>query len=407
LSAINRDIENALASLEITASNDLNVGAQLDAGGRLRVSQLNTQLDIKQTNDDQPLFYQRLNIGAASQTYSKDLGATTMSVSGNGDAAIAQSYQWATYFSGKSQFGEITFNDFANQTNVTKRAGYFSGNAISPYDNRKDGLWFEADGTDYRIKIQKDGTDILNVDQSSWNIDTATWLDPSKFNVFVFQFLYLGGTAVKFGFINEGFISWVHEYQHAGIIASTFIESPNQPIRYEIRSSGGAGSMDQVCAQISSEGSFGEVGVPVNILINDFQANSSAETYVVLAWDLKQSYRNISTEVDRISLLSETNDDFRWILCLDPTYNGSITFNDIDNSALRRGAGATANTVTDFGYILDQGFVQANSDEQFNIRNKLNLGSKIDQSSQVMALLVSPLSNGLDIFANVSITQYL
>lgn len=403
MSGVIPNIEN----INVTANSDLNQGAQLDASGRLRVSQLTTQLDVKQTNDNQPLLYDRLNIGSATQTYSKDLGGSTMAVTTSGDAAICQTFQWATYFSGKSQLMEITFSGFQNQANVTKRAGYFSANQLSPYDGRKDGIWFEADGTNYRIRIQKDGDEILNVVQSSWNIDTASWFDASKFNVLVIQFLYLGGTAVKVGFINEGLISWVHQYNHAGLVASTFVESPNQPIRYEIRSTGGAGSFDQICAQVSSEGSFGESGIPVNLIINNFQANSSASTYVALAWRLKQAYRNIQTDVNSISMLATTNDNFRWILCLNPTYDGTITFTDFADSALQRGPGSSSNTVSNAGYIIDQGFVTGKTDRNIQINSRLKLGSKIDQSSQTMALLVLPFTNGLDIYANVNINQYL
>lgn len=403
---VSRNIENI--NLSVTSNADLNQGAQIDAGGRLRTSQLNTLLDIKQTNDNQPLLYDRVNIGSATQVYSKSFGGVTMSVSGNGDAAIVQSKQWATYFSGKSQFMEITFSDFANQTNVTKRAGYFSSNTSSPYDSNKDGIWFEADGTDYRLRIQKNGTDILNVAQSSWNLDTASWFDASKFNVFVVQFLYLGGTAVKLGFINEGLITWVHQYSHAGLIANTFIESPNQPVRYEIRSTGGAGSFKQICAQVSSEGSRGEVGIPESLTVTNFSANSANTSYLVQAFRLKSAYRNITVELQKLDLLATTNDSFRYILSINPVYNGSLTFNDVDDSAIQSATGGTANTVNgDFGKFIDIGFVTKNSSATFSLDSKLNIGTKIDGTADVLALFVTPFSNGLKVYSSLTINQFL
>ncbi len=139
--------------------------ALIDAGHRLRVSQMTTLLDIKQINDNSPLFIDRENINGGTQSYSQTNGGTTLSVTTTGDAAVAQTKMFASYFSGKSHFGEMTFNNYQNETDVTKRVGYFSSATASPYDSNKDGLWFEADGTDYRLRIQKGGTDVVNVTQ--------------------------------------------------------------------------------------------------------------------------------------------------------------------------------------------------------------------------------------------------
>jgi len=246
------------------------------------------------------------------------------------------------------------------------------------------------------------------VAQSSWNLDTASWFDGSKFNVFVVQFLYLGGTAVKLGFINEGLITWVHQYSHAGLIASTFVESPNQPIRYEIRSTGGSGSFYQICAQVSSEGSRGEVGIPEALTVANFSANSANTSYLVQAFRLKSEYRNVTVELKKLDLLATTNDSFRYILCINPVYNGSLTFNDVDNSAIQSATGATSNTVNgDFGKFIDIGFVSKNSSENFSIDSKLNIGTKIDGTSDIFALFVTPLSNGLNVYSSLIINQFI
>ena len=381
---------------------DLGFGANLDASGRLRVSQLNTQLDIKQFKDNQPLLIDRENVGGATQTWDTTEGVD-MVVSANLDAAISESFQSATYFSGKSQLGEITFSEGQNQTNVVKRVGYFSSNTVTPFDSTKDGLWYEADGTDYRFRIQKGGVDILNVAQADWNINKANWFDASKFNVFVFQFLYLGGTAVRLGFINEGVITWCHQYNHAGLVAGTFVNTPQQPVRYEIRSSGGAGTLKQVCAQIASEGSRGEAGI--NSFISSIGQNlsSSANNYAVLAFRLKAAYKDISIIEEKISFNAITNDDFVWRLCRNPTFASTPTFTDKTNSALQVYTGNIQ--ISAFGYELDGGVVAANSASTDVLSSKIKPGIGIDGTPDQFVIVINPKSNNASVDTTITLTE--
>lgn len=394
-------------------TSNLNYGAQLDSGNRLRVSQLTCLLDIKQLNNDAPLFIDRENISGATQTWSPS-GTTVMSVTSSGDAAIAQTKMFAPYFSGKGQLIEITFDDYQNESNVTKRVGYFSSDTTTPYDNHKDGIWFEADGSDYRLIIQKSGDTILNVTQSSWNLDTASWFDPSKFNVLVIQFLYLGGTAVKLGFFNDGDIRWVHKYVHAGISNGTFIISPNQPVRYEIRSSGGTGSCEQICCQVASEGSIDRIGIQRSVNLNGaaLDANSVGTKYALLGIRLKPTHRNIRVEETEFNMIALTNDDFLWEIHLNPTVAGTFTYADVDEtSSFQAASGDTVsnpstNTVTN-GILLYSGLGQGGSISTPYLNSAIRVGSTIDGTMDEIVLSVSPLSVNLDITATLNLREFL
>ena len=401
---LQKDLDIMIGSSDISI---LDSNGQVDAGGRVRVSQMTTQLDIKQINDNQPLFYNREIIGTGTQVYSKALGGVTMSVTSNLDVAICQSKMWANYFSGKSHFGEITFSGMTNETNVIKRAGYFSSNTTTPFNSNKDGLWFESDGTDFRFRIQKNGADILNVVQSDWNLNALSAFDGSKFNVLVFQFLYLGGTAVRFGFIQNGGIAWCHQYTHAGLIASTFIESPNQPIRYEIRSIGGSGSFDQICAQIASEGSVDSVGVHRHVENGAFTATSSGTEYVLMGIKLKSLYRNIEIELRDLAILATTNDNYLWRLWMNPTVGGTFTYNNETNSALQFAAGATVNTITADGTILiASGSGTGNSAIESGLESAIRLGSNIDGVADEIVLSITPLSNNMTVYSTLGVQEY-
>lgn len=392
--------------LEVTVENPISLdsGAQLDAGSRLRVSQLNSLLDVKQIHDEQPLFIDR--VGTGTQVYNGKEG-TTMSVTA-GQYAIAQTFQRAPYFSGKSQIGEITFDNCENQANVTKRVGYFSSSIVAPYDSDKDGLWFEADGTDYRLRIQNEGTDILNVAQADWNIDTALWFDPSKFNVMIFQFLYLGGTAVKIGFFDEGMPKWVHQYNHAGLADGAFVKTPQQPVRYEIRSTGGAGSMTQICMQVSSEGSTSETGVTRVSESENFQANVAGTYYGVIGVRLKFAYRDVRVLLESLFLNARTNDDFFWYICINPLVAGAgAGWSGITNSAIEEFSGTTANTVSDLGTVVSAGVFEGASSYPSGIDGAIKIGGAIDGTPDTAWLVIKPVSAGLDIDAVVTRKEFL
>ena len=387
--------------------SDLNVEAQLDAGNRLRVSQITTQLDIKQTHDIQPLFYDREEIGGATQVYSNPDGGTTMAVTTTNDAAICQSKMFASYFSGKSQFMEITFDGFGSQTDVIKRAGYFTSNSTTPFNSNKDGFWFESDGVGQSLVIEKNGVEILNVDQADWNEDVFSGRDWDNFTVLVVQFLYLGGTAIRFGFIDEGFIKWAHTYVHSGLVSSTFITSPNKPIRYEIRSTGGAGSLTQICAQVASEGSVDEVGVVRTFDTGGIiDANSTGVTYALLGIRLKTAYKDVRVDTLKATILATTNDNFKYSLLLNPTVAGTFTYNDQTNSSLQLATGATANTVTG-GTQLVAGWAEANASSESVIRSSLRLGSTIDDTMDTLVLCVTPLSSNLGVYGSISIQEFI
>lgn len=377
-----------------------------DASGRLRVSQLNTLIDIKQFNDEEPLFYDRENIGGALQTYVKNKGGVEMSVSFDGDAAISQSKMFAPYFSGKSQLIELTFANFQNQSGVIKRVGYFSSNTTTPFDSNKDGIWIEADGIYHRFIIQKNGSEIVN------DIIDDERLDFSNFNVLFVDFLYLGGTSITYGFFINGQFEVIGKYNHAGNNISTFVESPDEPIRYEIRSTGGIGSMDQICAQVSSEGSIGEIGVSRGIWNQDFQANTASTYYASLGVRLKSDYRNIRVDKEDIAILSEGNQEYQWFLCLNPTIVNINPGNwtDLNSSSVQYYRGDTANTIaneSNLGTVLETGFGVGNASVQKAFRNSIRIGSNINGSLDELWIVVFPLGNGLDAWCELTINEFI
>ena len=391
---------------------NLNVEAQLDAGGRLRTSQMNTQLDIKQIHDMQPMYYDRESIGTGSQVYTASKGGTVMTVLVDGDAEICQSKMRAAYFAGKSQFVEITYSDMAIQHEVSKRVGYFSSNIVTPFDSNKDGLWLECD-KDHAVVVEKNGVVLFKQSRKDWENPLKGFNVP-KFGVLVSDFLYLGGTAVRFGFFLNGGIKWFTKYVHAGQLDETFLRSPQQPLRWEIRSTGGAGTFTQMCGNVASEGSTGEAGKATALDLEELSinANDIGTEYALIGIRLKEAYKDVSVTIDTASLLSLTNDDLRWALFWNPTVDGTFEYNDVPNSALQVAYGdavgnPSVNHLTAQGVKTKSGYFTGNSSLVALLGNNLKLGSNIDGTKDTYVLAVKTLTINAKATGSINLEEFL
>ena len=236
-----------------------------DAAGALRVANKTVLGTYVQDKGDAVTFFNRVSSGTATQVWSG--GVVTMSTSGT-DYAVCQTYKRHLYLAGFSQSPELTFNNFNNQTNVVKRLGYYSSSFTAPYTAVLDGFFLEADGTNHKLVIYKDGTLVASINRGDWD-DPLDGTGASTFNVdfdlftiVEFQFLYLGGSGLQMSFNIGGELVKAHLYANSSTNATTFIGSPVQPLRWEIRSNGAAGTLGQICGGVTSGGSLGILGFP-------------------------------------------------------------------------------------------------------------------------------------------------
>ena len=79
------------------------------------------------------------------------------------------------------------------------------------------------------------------------------------------------------------------------------------------------------------------------------------------------------------------------------TNSSTLTYNSITNYAVEYALGATANTVSAFGSILNGGYgIQATA-KDFNLKTALRLGAKIDGTQDEIIVCVKPHTSNLDI----------
>lgn len=102
------------------------------------------------------------------------------------------------------------------------------------------------------------------IQQSSWNFDkldgtglSGITLDPSKGQVFVIDFQWLGVGRVRFGFFINGALIVCHQIFNANNVASPYMNTANLPCRASIKNTGtasGTTTMKQICLTAVSEG---------------------------------------------------------------------------------------------------------------------------------------------------------
>ena len=267
------DVVPELSALRVNVTN-LNDSANLDAFGRLRVSQTETLLDAKHLYDKLPLLYDEVTNGTATSTFSAGESMVVMQTQTSGDYVIRQTRVHFNYQPGKGMQGLFT-GTFAPQANIIKRVGLMQSVSAAPY-NIEDGVYLEVVQTGPRFCVTKNETTTLIVPQSSWNVDKLDGTGPSgvtidftKAQILTIDYEWLGVGRVRFGFVQSGKTYYGHYANHANELVSPYIQSPNQPVHYQIRQVGaGSGSMSHICSTVMIEGGEEDIGKPISVSDN-------------------------------------------------------------------------------------------------------------------------------------------
>jgi hypothetical protein len=230
-------------------------GTNLDAFGRLRVSNPVTLFDSQNLYLDGQQFSQTLT-GSGTRTYVQNESSFNLTVgTGPTDSVVAQSKTTQAYQPGKSLLIMNTFAMAAAAPNLVQKVGYFT---------EKNGVYFEQSGTGDLYLVIRSSTTGSPVEerilQSSWNGDTLPGLDPTLTQIFWCDIEWLGVGNVRCGFIINGQFIVCHTFQHANIPGNTKVYMTTATLnpRYEIYKTGAGtgGTMKQICSTVISEGGF-------------------------------------------------------------------------------------------------------------------------------------------------------
>lgn len=385
----------------------------LDAFGRLRVSEVTSLLELRFYSDKMPEMVDEVVVGTATSSLSPNIAAVVLGTQISGDYVIRQSKQRALYQPGKSQICEFSFSDFQLQTDNIKRVGYFSTSTAAPYDSTYDGFFLESNGITNKISFQiwRTGTLVYSADTNSWDsteVDPTT-LDWSKTQLAVMDFQWLGVGRVRFGLSLSGKTTSFVEHTATNNEADIYMTSPNQPIRYEIRNSGSTSAQfHQICSQVASEGSN------LNLVRKGGVASYSATTlmattntkYPYIGLRPGADYTEVQLEIDNINILNTTNDNYLVTIEINPTI--SVTPNFITGNTAdweyAIGTGSTQ-TVTTPGtilasYIGSSGTLTASA---FDFGDcEVKPGRKIDGTRDQLWVCITPMGADAQFYGSVN-----
>lgn len=405
------------ASGEPTNNPPFGDNAGTDAFGRLRISGPDTIHNAKQIGDNAPLIFNSATVGTGSNTYDSDNSSTVMAVSTNGDVAIRQSRLYNNYQPGKSLLALLTFV-MPDTTNCVSRVGLFDGDTSSPYSN-VHGFYFENNNNilSFNIANAGGGASSQSVPQSSWNIDkfdgtgpSKITLDVTKTQIFVMDYEWLGVGRVRMGFCIDGLVLYAHAFNNANSLSLPYLKDPNNPVRYEIRSTGGNGSLRQICSCVTSEGGSQNNGVPFSVNsgsagIGNFSAGTIAP---VVNIRLKSTKLSSTVKVVDFSALAQTTTNSILQIILNGTINGpALTWNGVDNSAVEYAICSTTNSLSG-GTILYSGFFNKQSNSVTTIPDSLfSIGSTIEGTADVLSLCLTPANGNETYFGSLNWLEFL
>jgi hypothetical protein len=349
----------SIISPAISYANSPNI----DAFGRLRVSEPFTLFDSSHRFDDNGLWSTSTATGGAA-TFNAAQGLMDLDVTAaSGSEVIRETTKVFSYQPGKSLLVLSTFVMSPVKTNLRQRVGYYGTN---------NGYYLELNNTTTVSFVERSFVTgaVVNtpVAQASWNVDPLNGSGPSgitidftKAQILFMDLEWLGVGTVRIGFVIDGNFYVCHKFQHANVIASTYITTASLPLRYEITNTGatsGASTLKQICSTVMSEGGYQlnglqqAVGTPVT---TPRTLTVAGTFYPIVSIRLKTSPDRLDAIVicTAISIIATSTGNFNWQVVASGTTSGGTWVAATGNSSVDYNITGTSFTG---GRILASGF---------------------------------------------------
>lgn len=376
-------------------------GGQIDAFGRLRVSEPLTLFDSKSMYGKIDLLWdEEFSNGETVFTGS----SINLNVSGANSYAIRQTKMRFNYQPAKSHSILFTY-DFEGTGNAVKRVGYYNSHTGAPYNENLDGIFLEMSGERASWVIAKDGEE-NRIFQSEWNFDKFDGTGPSQVNIdheraqlaFI-DMEWLGVGTVRCGYIIDGQFRAAHLFNHSNIIQYPYILSPNRSMRYEIRGlNSETNTLRQICCSVRSEGGMNDNGI---LYGRDTDISSSVrvedDVFVpLIGLRLKEDRLNTTILLQSLTVLALNYNDVVYRVEMNPTIIGPWGWSpNGEYSAVEIGTGDNVNFPSQTsisgnnGHVVYAGYFSAESDyDTKRLRNAINLGCKINGERDTVVISV-------------------
>ena len=397
----------------VTYNNAGNISASIDAFGRMRVSNPFTLFDGNLRYRDNTFKWDQQDTGAGTSTFLPNESTVLMTVSGNGDSSIRQSKQVFSYQPGKSLLTMATFVMTTPTAGLRQRVGYFGA---------QNGVYFEADGTTLNLVIRKYTSGSVDdttekIPQSAWNVDrlngqggqnniSELTLDISKSQIWWTDVEWLGVGSVRCGFVINGQFIVCHIFHHANVLDKVYMTTATLPVRYELTSTGAAGTMRAICSTVISEGGYSNRSQSRSVATALTGRELSNVAYrPIICLRLKSANIDSIVVPTKFDLYGLQQAGFIYRIILNPTLTDANWQSAATDSSVEYDMSATA---LSGGTTVDQGiFVGAPKGGSASVTSaevdfSQQLGRTIAGVSDIWCLAAISTSNNDDVAAAVS-----
>jgi hypothetical protein len=351
----------SIISPAISYANSPNI----DAFGRLRVSEPFTLFDSSHRFDDNGLWSTSAATGGTA-TFNAAQGLMDLDVTAaSGSQVLRETTKVFSYQPGKSLLVLSTFVMSPAKTNLRQRVGYYGA---------ANGYYLEQNNSTVSfVERSSVSGSLVNtpVTQASWNVDpmngsgpSGITLDLTKAQILFMDLEWLGVGTVRMGFVVDGNFYVCHRFNHANLIASTYITTASLPLRYEITNTGatsGASTLKQICSTVLSEGGYQLAGLQqaIGIPVTTPRTLSGAGTFrPIVSIRLKTSPDRLDAIVicTAISVVATVSGHYNWQVVASGTTSGGSWVGAPGDSSVDYNITGTSLTG---GRILASGFFSA------------------------------------------------
>lgn len=342
-------IHNQVENQKVTFSND----ASVTAFWRLRVSEPRTIFDVKHLYDKQPIIYDEIALSGGSSTHILNESAVSLDVTSIvGSRIVRQTKRYIPYQPGKSRLAYLTGNLARNGIvpGIRSRIGLFDNHDdkdTPTFPGGGDGHFFEIDENGNMGVVERSfvtGSQIdTRVEQANWNMDkfdgsgpSGIVLDPTKAQVFVIDWGWLGAGPARMFFMINRKVHLAHVFDHGNVDVTTYMSTATLPVRYELEnvSASAAGKITQICETVQSEGGFNPRG---KIFTADRGLSSvpvtNAKFWPIISIRTKPANNRQTLNPIRMSMVTETPSALiLWKGILGGTLTGA-SFNSVNSNS--------------------------------------------------------------------------
>lgn len=390
-----------------------------DPFGRLQTSEPFTMLSLTHTKGKNPSYESEKLVGTATSVWDSNTSTIKLSVFKDGDKATRQTIRRNIYQAGKGIVYDFTGNydtgypgGISNDRDVITRMGAFDD---------ENGFFLEH--VNGKISMVKRTSITGSVVETRYPFSSKKYkMLRNKSHIMYLEMQWLGVGSAVMGLKSGRNKYVIKEIAHAGQLESTYIRSANLPMRYEIISNGGSGSMIQICSSVTSEGGYRPEGIVhsvSNVLLGgaitavDLTANNGnrglleihqTSLRMALCIRPKSAYPHNQTTIipKTISFVATTQANVQFKILMfndmgtDPITGGSWTEVE-DDSAVEFKCNYVDNFVTtDSHNVIESGFSNNNDSVILNIdtwTSNLALGTGLNGPDYLMVVVESLSTN--------------